>query len=48
MNSVFLTPDAWKAEVAKMRDAYGGPFDEETAATIVKYLSATYAAAPKP
>ena len=47
MNSVFLTPDAWKAEVAKMRDAYGGPFDDDTAATIVKYLSATYAAAPK-
>ena len=48
MNSVFLTPDAWKAEVAKMRDAYGGPFDDDTAATIVKYLSGAYAAAPKP
>jgi mono/diheme cytochrome c family protein len=48
MNSVFLTPDAWKAEVTKMQQAYGGPFDDETAATIVKYLSATYAAAPKP
>ena len=47
MNSVFLTPDAWKAEVAKMRDAYGAPIDDDTAATIVKYLSATYAAAPK-
>ena len=47
MNSPFLTPDAWKAEVAKMRDAYGAPIDDETAATIVKYLSATYAAAPK-
>jgi mono/diheme cytochrome c family protein len=47
MNSVFLTPDAWKAEVAKMRDAYGAPIDDDTAATIVKYLSATYAAEPK-
>ena len=47
MNSVFLTPDEWKAEVTKMQQAYGGPFDDETAATIVKYLSATYAAPPK-
>ena len=44
MNSVFLTPDAWKAEVTKMREAYGGPFDEATADTIVKYLSENYAA----
>ena len=47
MNSVFLTPDAWKAEVAKMREGYGAPIDNDTAATIVKYLSATYAAQPK-
>lgn len=44
MNSVFLTPDAWKAEVTKMREAYGGPFDDATAATIVQYLSENYAA----
>jgi hypothetical protein len=48
MNSPFLTPDGWKAEVAKMQKAYGGPFDDDTAAVIVKYLSATYAVAPKP
>ena len=48
MNSVFLTPDAWKAEVTKMRTALGGPFDEDTANTIIKYLSANYAAQPKP
>jgi mono/diheme cytochrome c family protein len=48
MNSPFLTPDAWKAEVTKMQQAFGGPFDDATAATIVDYLSATYAAAPKP
>ncbi len=47
MNSVFLTPDDWKAEVTKMQQAYGGPFDDDTAATIVKYLSATYASPPK-
>jgi mono/diheme cytochrome c family protein len=47
MNSMFLTPDAWKAEVTKMRDAYGAPIDDETASTIVKYLSVTYAAQPK-
>jgi mono/diheme cytochrome c family protein len=47
MNSVFLTPNDWKAEVAKMQQAYGAPIDDATADTIVKYLSATYAAAPK-
>lgn len=47
MNSVFLTPDDWKAEVTKMQKLLGGPFDDATAETIVKYLSATYAAAPK-
>lgn len=48
MNSVFLTPDTWKAEVTKMRTALGGPFDEDTANIIIKYLSANYAAQPKP
>jgi sulfite dehydrogenase (cytochrome) subunit B len=47
MNSVFLTPDAWKAEVTKMREALGAPIDDDTANTIVKYLSTTYAAQPK-
>lgn len=47
MNSPFLTSDGWKGEVTKMQQAYGGPFDDETAATIVKYLSENYAA-PKP
>jgi hypothetical protein len=40
MNSPFLTPDAWKAEVSKM-GGFGAQIDEETAATIVKYQSAT-------
>ena len=47
MNSTFLTPDAWKAEVTKMRSALGAPIDDDTANTIIKYLSETYAAAPK-
>ena len=47
MNSVFLSPDAWKAEVTKMREGYGAPIDDDTANTIVKYLSATYAVQPK-
>jgi sulfite dehydrogenase (cytochrome) subunit B len=47
MNSSFLAPDAWKAEVAKMREGYGAPIDDQTAAAIIKYLSANYAARPK-
>jgi sulfite dehydrogenase (cytochrome) subunit B len=47
MNSVFLTPDAWKAEVTKMRAAFGAPIDDDTADTIVKYLSSTYGVQPK-
>src|SRR5690242_19353386 len=46
MNSVFLTPDGWKSEVAKMRQAYGTPMDDALAEKIVRYLSATYAAPP--
>jgi hypothetical protein len=48
MNSTFLSPDGWKAEVTKMQKAFGGPFDDETAASIVKYLAANYAVTPKP
>jgi hypothetical protein len=47
MNSAFLTPDAWKAEVTKMRTALGAPIDAEMANVIVKYLSENYAAQPK-
>lgn len=46
MNSVFLTPDAWKAEVAKMRSAFGAPIDDATAAEIAAYLAKNYAAPP--
>ena len=47
MNSPFLTPDAWKAEVSKMREGYGAPIDDETATAIIKYLSTNYATPPK-
>jgi hypothetical protein len=46
MNSVFLTPEQWKAEVSKMRSGYGAPIDDATAAAITVYLSAQYAAKP--
>lgn len=47
MNSPFLAPDAWKAEVTKMRQAFGAPIDDDTAAEILKYLNANYGAPPK-
>jgi len=47
MNSTFLTPDVWKAEVTKMRTAYGAPIDDDAAATILTYLNAHYAAPAK-
>jgi mono/diheme cytochrome c family protein len=46
MNATFLTPDGWKAEVAKMRQAYGAPIDDDVAGDIVKYLSSSYAVPP--
>lgn len=47
MNSWFLTPDAWKAEVTKMRTAFGAPIDDAAAAEIIGYLAKTYAAPAK-
>ncbi len=44
MNSPFLTPDGWKAEVTKMRQAYGAPIDQTTADAITRYLATTYSA----
>ena len=46
MNSTFLTPDGWKAEVTKMRNAFGASLDDETAAAITAYLSANYGVKP--
>jgi len=47
MNSVFLSPAGWKAEVAKMRAAFGAPIDDATAEAIQTYLAAQYATPPK-
>jgi hypothetical protein len=42
MNAPFMTPDVWKAEVTKMRAAFGAPIDDGAAATILTYLIANY------
>jgi mono/diheme cytochrome c family protein len=47
MNSHFVAPEVWKAEVAKMRNAFGAPIDDEAADAIVTYLVANYGASPK-
>jgi sulfite dehydrogenase (cytochrome) subunit B len=44
MNSVFIPAAGWKAEVTKMRTAYGAPIDDATAESIIGYLSEHYAA----
>ncbi|MFI4981556.1 MAG: cytochrome c [Nevskiales bacterium] len=46
MNSPFLTVDGWKAEVAKMRTAFGASIDDAQADAIVKYLGSAYGAPP--
>jgi mono/diheme cytochrome c family protein len=45
MNAPFLTADGWKAEVAKMRAAFGAPIDDADAATIQAYLATAYGVA---
>jgi mono/diheme cytochrome c family protein len=42
MNAPFLSADAWKAEVAKMRTAFGAPIDDADAAAIQRYLADNY------
>jgi mono/diheme cytochrome c family protein len=44
MNSPFLSPAAWDAEVAKMINAFGAPIDPADAKTIADYLKANYGA----
>jgi mono/diheme cytochrome c family protein len=46
MNSTFMPPTGWKAEVAKMRSAFGARLDDDTQAAITAYLSANYAVKP--
>lgn len=48
MNAPFLNTDQWKAEVTKMRKAYGAPIDDADADNIIHYLTVTYGAPEKP
>jgi len=42
MNSPFLTPTQWDAEVTKMIKAFGAPIDEASSKTIADYLKKNY------
>ena len=42
MNSPFLRPAAWDAEVTKMINAFGAPIDQADAKIIADYLKANY------
>jgi mono/diheme cytochrome c family protein len=42
MNSPFLSPAAWDAEVAKMINAFGAPIDQADAKIITDYLKSNY------
>ena len=42
MNSPFLSPAAWDAEVTKMIKAYGAPIDDGDAKAIAEYLKKNY------
>ena len=48
MNSRFLSPETWKAEVAKMRNVFGAPIDDDAANAITAYLIAHFGAPAKP
>ena len=47
MNSRFMTPEVWKAEVTKMRTAFGAPIDDEAADAIIAYLVTNFGAPAK-
>ena len=47
MNSRFLAPETWKAEVTKMRTVFGAPIDDDAANAITTYLVSHYGAPPK-
>ncbi len=42
MNSVFLSPDDWRAEVRKMRTVFAAPIDEKMTDEISAYLGQYY------
>jgi cytochrome c5 len=47
MNSHFMAPGVWKAEVTKMRTAFGAPIDDDAANEIIVYLTSHYGNAQK-
>ena len=42
MNSPFLSPAGWDAEVTKMINAFGAPIDQADAKIIADYLKSNY------
>jgi hypothetical protein len=46
-NGGFLSPDGWKAEIAKMRGPFGAPIDDTAANEILQYLITNYGAPSK-
>ena len=46
-NGGFLSPDGWKAEVTKMRAAFGAPLSDADADAILRYLIENYGAPAK-
>lgn len=44
MNAPFLSEAQWKAEVAKMRQVFGAPIEDDEAGEILAYLAAEYSA----
>ena len=48
MNSRFMAPETWKAEVTKMRNVFGAPIDDDAANVITAYLIARYGVAARP
>lgn len=48
INAGFMSLDGWKAEVTKMRKAFGASIDDGTAETVLRYLVATYGVAQQP
>lgn len=47
MNSPFMTEPMWKAEVTKMRTAFGAPIDDAAADAITAYLAANFGVTSK-
>jgi mono/diheme cytochrome c family protein len=48
MHAPFGTRALWEASVAKMRNAFKAPLDDDEARTIVDYLAVAYAPPPAP